>query len=265
MATYFTMSLLGHQGASRQQHRQRWPATDLQRRRIIKISNFKSSISIKCSQWLSIGKEGAAAITRPPAAEILVLLLLLMALVRPADSSSTDSKTVSSTFDNTTVASEDSWKYLVESFERFKRGSGHGGGKSRKEHTCDDSPNKNLCLPKSYSKFELPFTDSVNVVEIGIDIIDVLRINDKVGTKKWHPFCCIILQLFESPVQMSSSAILDSKAFLKDSSKWRLINSKSARVNGPNGLKILMWFVTFLICSAQLWRICGSMKSLIIN
>ena len=53
-------------------------------------------------------------------------------------------------------------------------------GVKSKEHMCADAPNKNLCLPKSYSKFELPFTESVNVVEIGIDIIDVLRINDKV-------------------------------------------------------------------------------------
>ena len=53
-------------------------------------------------------------------------------------------------------------------------------GVKAKEHMCADAPNKNLCLPKSYSKFELPFTESVNVVEIGIDIIDVLRINDKV-------------------------------------------------------------------------------------
>ena len=103
-----------------------------------------------------------------------------------------------SSFDNTTInanaafeavsvsSSGDmsgSWKYLVDSLERMKRGSSeHGRSRSRKEHTCDDSPNKNLCLPKSYSKFELPFTDSVNVVEIGIDIIDVLRINDKVST-----------------------------------------------------------------------------------
>ena len=102
-----------------------------------------------------------------------------------------------SSFDNTTInanaafeavsvsSSGDmsgSWKYLVDSLERMKRGSSeHGRSRSRKEHTCDDSPNKNLCLPKSYSKFELPFTDSVNVVEIGIDIIDVLRINDKVS------------------------------------------------------------------------------------
>ena len=45
---------------------------------------------------------------------------------------------------------------------------------------CAHAPNKQLCLPKSYSKFELPFTETVNVVEIGIDILDVLRINDKV-------------------------------------------------------------------------------------
>ena len=96
--------------------------------------------------------------------------------------------------DNATFASEKlsavskdlsisgSWKYLVDSLERMKRSSENGRSRSRKEHTCDDSPNKNLCLPKSYSKFELPFTDSVNVVEIGIDIIDVLRINDKVSS-----------------------------------------------------------------------------------
>ena len=69
---------------------------------------------------------------------------------------------------------------LFQAHDRMKRGV------KAKEHMCADAPNKNLCLPKSYSKFELPFTESVNVVEIGIDIIDVLRINDKVrkGEKK---------------------------------------------------------------------------------
>ena len=70
------------------------------------------------------------------------------------------------------------WKriFLItfQAHDRMKRGV------KAKEHMCADAPNKNLCLPKSYSKFELPFTESVNVVEIGIDIIDVLRINDKV-------------------------------------------------------------------------------------
>ena len=45
---------------------------------------------------------------------------------------------------------------------------------------CERSRNRNLCLPPTYSKFELPFVDDVNVVEIGIDISDVLRIDDKV-------------------------------------------------------------------------------------
>ena len=65
---------------------------------------------------------------------------------------------------------DENWKHLSD--KRAARGSG--------DHLCATAPNKNLCLPKSYSKFELPHTDSVNVVEIGIDIIDVLRINDKV-------------------------------------------------------------------------------------
>ena len=49
---------------------------------------------------------------------------------------------------------------------------------------CESSRNRNLCLPPSYSKFELPFVDEVNVVEIGIDISDVLRIDDKVRQSK---------------------------------------------------------------------------------
>lgn len=100
---------------------------------------------------------------------VLLVMLLIMMMTEKAKAS----------FDNTSITSQIDDKYLQNN--RVKRGGGgggHGGGK--KEHTCDDSPNKNLCLPKSYSKFELPFTDSVNVVEIGIDIIDVLRINDKV-------------------------------------------------------------------------------------
>ena len=87
-----------------------------------------------------------------------------------------------------------SWNYLVDSLERMKRSSENGRSRSRKEHTCDDSPNKNLCLPKSYSKFELPFTDSVNAVEIGIDIIDVLRINDKVS--KFSTYICMMVVVF---------------------------------------------------------------------
>ena len=58
--------------------------------------------------------------------------------------------------------------------------------------------NKHLCLPKvktntlkpqiviiffkDYNKFDLPFPNKVNPIDIGIDITDVLRINDKVGT-----------------------------------------------------------------------------------
>jgi hypothetical protein len=53
----------------------------------------------------------------------------------------------------------------------------------RDDQSCEHANNKYLCLPPTYSKFELPHTESVNVVEIGIDISDVLRINDKVG---WH-------------------------------------------------------------------------------
>ena len=67
-------------------------------------------------------------------------------------------------------------KYLTESYQRLKRKASKA-----KDHVCDSAPNKNLCLPKSYSKFELPLPDRVNTVEIGIDIIDVLRINDKVS------------------------------------------------------------------------------------
>ena len=71
-------------------------------------------------------------------------------------------------------------KYLTESYQRLKRKASKA-----KDHVCDSAPNKNLCLPKSYSKFELPLPDRVNTVEIGIDIIDVLRINDKVSFQRF--------------------------------------------------------------------------------
>ena len=43
--------------------------------------------------------------------------------------------------------------------------------------------NKHLCLPQHYNKFDLPFPNDVNPIDIGIDITDVLRINDKVRSK----------------------------------------------------------------------------------
>ena len=45
----------------------------------------------------------------------------------------------------------------------------------------EDVTNKHLCLPQDYNKFDLPFPNLVNPIDIGIDITDVLRINDKVG------------------------------------------------------------------------------------
>ena len=46
----------------------------------------------------------------------------------------------------------------------------------------EGSVNNNLCIPKNYNKFDLPLPDSVNFIDVGIDITDVLRINDKVGS-----------------------------------------------------------------------------------
>ena len=75
---------------------------------------------------------------------------------------------------------------------------------------CDHAANKLLCLPPNYSKFELPFTNSVNVVEIGIDILDVLRINDKVGVivlpaaRAEDSYSCLIISI--SLINLSYSA-----------------------------------------------------------
>ena len=40
--------------------------------------------------------------------------------------------------------------------------------------------NNNICIPEDYNKFDLPLPDTVNFIDVGIDITDVLRINDKV-------------------------------------------------------------------------------------
>ena len=40
--------------------------------------------------------------------------------------------------------------------------------------------NRNLCVFPDYNKFDLPVPEGVNMIDIGIDITDVLRINDKV-------------------------------------------------------------------------------------
>ena len=44
---------------------------------------------------------------------------------------------------------------------------------------CSEKNELSACLPKSYSKFELPIKGGVNKMKIHIDIIEVLRINDK--------------------------------------------------------------------------------------
>ena len=45
----------------------------------------------------------------------------------------------------------------------------------------DEITNNNLCIPGDYNKFDLPLPNSINFIDVGIDITDVLRINDKVN------------------------------------------------------------------------------------
>ena len=59
-------------------------------------------------------------------------------------------------------------------------------GKPSGEMVCrpedDGSVNNNLCIPADYNKFDLPLANTVNFIDVGIDITDVLRINDKVSS-----------------------------------------------------------------------------------
>ena len=78
----------------------------------------------------------------------------------------------------------------------------NGYAHKKLDDICAHAPNKHLCLPQSYSKFEAPFSDPVNVVEIGIDISDVLRINDKVLCKKDNDYNKYDLTICQQPVNI---------------------------------------------------------------
>lgn len=45
--------------------------------------------------------------------------------------------------------------------------------------SCQDVKKKILCLPLEYSKFDLPYRNDHNLIDIGIEISDVLKIDDK--------------------------------------------------------------------------------------
>ena len=48
----------------------------------------------------------------------------------------------------------------------------------RRGFKCSPGNSKSICLPETYSKFELPNTEKTNKIGISIDIDEVLRIND---------------------------------------------------------------------------------------
>ena len=74
------------------------------------------------------------------------------------------------------------------------------GGKS--ELVCREKlgrvVNTNLCLFPDYNKFELPIKNGVNIIDIGIDITDVLRINDKASYNALSPLSCLSETSFTS-------------------------------------------------------------------
>ena len=56
-------------------------------------------------------------------------------------------------------------------------------GRAGQDMTCKEDGVKESnhpCLPQQYNKLDLPFPDTVNLINIGIDTTYVLRINDKV-------------------------------------------------------------------------------------
>ncbi len=44
---------------------------------------------------------------------------------------------------------------------------GYGGFRQGPAVSCTDSKKKILCLPKEYSKFDLPYRNDFNVIDIG--------------------------------------------------------------------------------------------------
>ena len=64
--------------------------------------------------------------------------------------------------------------------------------------------NTNLCLFPDYNKFELPIKNGVNIIDIGIDITDVLRINDKASYIECPPGSCLYEIFQEYGIQFSS-------------------------------------------------------------
>merc|ERR1719410_2555541 len=60
-------------------------------------------------------------------------------------------------------------------------GGSSGRARDREEVICnpEEASRNHLCLPRDYNKFDLPHPGTVNIIDIGIDIVDVLRINDK--------------------------------------------------------------------------------------
>ena len=69
------------------------------------------------------------------------------------------------------------------------------GGTPKEDLVCNknSSLNKHLCLPLDYNKFDLPFPNNINIIDIGIDIVDVLRINDKVLKSKIYKIKIILV------------------------------------------------------------------------
>ena len=87
----------------------------------------------------------------------------------------------------------------------------------------EEASRNHLCLPRDYNKFDLPHPGTVNIIDIGIDIVDVLRINDKVsapGTRQGQDI-------------RSWGFISRSETFIKS------LAHKSARTN-RNQLKTLL-------------------------
>ena len=77
-------------------------------------------------------------------------------------------------------------KTQIKNYKNDARHSqGIAGRKSNPDLVCRAEngrvTNRNLCVFPDYNKFDLPVQEGVNMIDIGIDITDVLRINDKVS------------------------------------------------------------------------------------
>ena len=143
------------------------------------------------------------------------------------------------------------WLHLIALVTILSSNFEMGWSKVKDEFACREGSKQHYCLPKNYSKYELPEKSGVNDIKIEIAIHEVLKINDKDYTITFSCFFNVLWQ--DTRIQLGPEFGREQALNTEYKSNW----TNNPHILVPTSLEFInhLWVPNILIYNLKLYKV----------